>query len=118
MALPAIADVRRASPQTTVTVAARPAIAPLFDLVPSVHDVVLPEADGSKHDRRAALRNRGFEAALLLPNSFHSAWVASRAGIPERWGYRADWRGYLLTRAIDRPAAGMHQDRKSTRLNS
>src|SRR5438445_52745 len=34
MALPAIADVRRGEPGATITVAARPAVAPLFALVP------------------------------------------------------------------------------------
>lgn len=46
----------------------------------------------------------GFDAALLLPNSFRAAWTARRAGIPERWGYAANLRGWLLTRAIRRPA--------------
>jgi heptosyltransferase-2 len=34
--------------------------------------------------------------------------LASRAAIPERWGYRTDWRGKLLTRAVDR-LPGLHQ---------
>src|SRR5262249_22429555 len=50
-----------------------------------------------------------FAAALLLPNSFHSALLVKRAGIPERWGYRTDWRGPLLTRAIERAPSGIHQ---------
>ena len=33
MALPALADVRRASPGVTVTIAARPSIAPLFEMI-------------------------------------------------------------------------------------
>jgi heptosyltransferase-2 len=43
---------------------------------------------------------------LLLPNSFDAAWVAWRAGIPERWGYARDGRSPLLTRAVPRPRAG------------
>ena len=49
-----------------------------------------------------------FDTAILLPNSFQAALTAWRAGIPERWGYRTDWRRPLLTRAID-PPAGVHQ---------
>ena len=52
---------------------------------------------------------RDADTAILLPNSFRAAIVAARAGIPERWGYRTDWRGMLLTRAIDRAPAGLHQ---------
>ena len=54
-------------------------------------------------------RERPYDAALLLTNSFHSALTVWRAGIPERWGYRRDFRGPLLTRAIappDRSAPG------------
>jgi heptosyltransferase-2 len=50
-----------------------------------------------------------YGAALLLPNSFQTALAAWRAGIPERWGYRADWRGALLTRAVLPPEDHLHQ---------
>src|SRR4029079_12809410 len=56
----------------------------------------------------AELREGRFDTAILLPNSFFSALSVYRAGIPERWGYRADWRGALLTRAVARPS-GVHQ---------
>ena len=61
MALPAIADVRRAAPDASIAVAARPAIAPLFRLVAGVDDtIVLPRpAD----DRRARWRAIGAELA-------------------------------------------------------
>jgi heptosyltransferase-2 len=109
MALPAIADVRRRLPQVSVVVAARPVIAPLFDVVSGMNDVIafVPRPAGWR-EAAAQLRGRGFEAALLLPNSFQSAFVAARAGIPERWGYRTDWRGPLLTRAIA-PGKDVHQ---------
>ena len=47
-----------------------------------------------------ALAAGGFDLAILFTNSFASALAASRAGIAERWGYRRDWRGRLLTRAV------------------
>jgi len=114
MALPAIADVRRASRGASITVAARPAIAPLFQLVPEVNDtIVLPRAAaiGDVANWRwlgAELADRHFDSALLFPNSLHSALIALRAGIPERWGYSAGWRGGLLTRAVRR-TRGLHQ---------
>jgi heptosyltransferase-2 len=114
MALPAIADVRRAAPGATITVAARPAVAPLFALVPDVTDTIVLEHRASIGDVGswraigAELANRHFDAALLLPNSIYSALVASRAGIPERWGYRSPFRSRLLTRAVTRGSA-MHQ---------
>jgi len=95
MALPAIADVRRAHRDATITIAAKPSVAPLFALVADV-DGIGP-VDGAPSD-----------AVILLPNSFHSAWMVYRARVPERWGYRTDWRGGLLTRAIPAPAR-VHQ---------
>jgi heptosyltransferase II len=98
MALPAMADVRRASPGASIAVAARPAVLPLFGLVRDV-DEAIPIGD---------LSRRKFDVAILLPNSFHAAFVAYRSGIPERWGYRTDWRAPLLTRAVPAPR-GLHQ---------
>src|SRR5262245_58509299 len=97
MALPAIADVRREWPRAEIAVAARPSIAPLFRVAPHVNLVV-------EFEQLA----QAFDAALLLPNSFRSALLVRRAGIPERWGYRTQWRAALLTRAIV-PTKGLHQ---------
>jgi heptosyltransferase-2 len=97
MALPAIADVRRDLPHSDITVAARPAIAPLFGMVAGVNHVI----DAARLDDR-------FDTALLLPNSFRSALLAKRAGIRERWGYRTQWRAPLLTRGIAPPRAVRH----------
>jgi lipopolysaccharide heptosyltransferase II len=114
MALPAIADVRRQSPGVSITVAARPAVAPLFRLVPEVNDtIVLPGAAAIRDVASwrlpgAELADHPFDTALLFPNSLHSALIAFRAGIGERWGYRGGWRGGLLTRAIRR-TRGLHQ---------
>lgn len=102
MALPAIADVRRGFPHATIVVAARESVAPLFGMVRDVDEVIALGSPGQSIGRDA-------DAAILLPNSFHAAVVAARARVPERWGYRTDWRGMLLTRAIDRAPAGLHQ---------
>jgi heptosyltransferase-2 len=113
MALPAIADVRRGAPDSSITIAARSAIAPLFSLVPGIDETVVLPAPSVRdvtgwHGIGDELAARDFDAALLLPNSMQSALRVSRARIPERWGYRTDWRGRLLTRAIP-PMRGLHQ---------
>lgn len=115
MALPAIADIHRADPSAGIVIAARPAVAPLFALVPGVTEVVeLPGPGGlaglaAWRELGGELRDHGpFDAAILLPNSYRTALAAARAGIPERWGYRTDWRGHLLTRAVA-PLRDVHQ---------
>ncbi len=102
LALPAIADVRRALRGATLAVAARPSIAPLFAMVDGVDETITM----SRGDHSALA---GFDTALLLPNALRTAIVAWRAGVPERWGYRADGRRLLLTKSIARPARPLHQ---------
>jgi heptosyltransferase-2 len=115
MALPLIADIRRAWPTTHLTVAGRGSVAALFGMSDHVTAIEVLEGAGGLGAIAAASKNaralaRGaFDAALLLPNSFLSAWVAARAGIDERWGFRADWRGRLLTRSAERPPKDVHQ---------
>jgi heptosyltransferase-2 len=98
MALPAIADVARAA---RVVVAARSSVAPLFAMVPGVDAVI----DAAAPDATVV----SGATVILLPNSFASAWCMKRAGATERWGYRTDWRGPLLTRAVRPPRRSVHQ---------
>lgn len=117
MALPAVDDVRRGAAGASVAIAARPSIAPLFALAPGLPDVIVLDRRGPGwRDGVRRLHHRSFDAALLLPNSLQSAFTAWRAGIPERWGYRAQGRTALLTRAIPAPEDRVHQARHYQRL--
>ena len=115
MALPLLVDLKRAFVQTTFAVAARAAVAPLYSMVPLVDDVIVLEGRGgvnavaSAKENARRLAKGAFDAALLLPNSFLSAWTAVQAGIPERWGIARDLRTRLLTIAIPRPQSYGHQ---------
>ena len=112
MALPAIADLRRAAPAASIAVAARASVAPLFALVSDVDETIVlrrvPWSVAAWHELGVEIAGKGFDTALLLPNSVNAALLAGRAGIPNVWGYRTDWRGTFLTRAIG-PASGLHQ---------
>jgi heptosyltransferase-2 len=115
MALPAIADVRRTYSSAHLAVAARASVAPMFELAGGLDAVITLRWKGGLFDRAglasdtAALRGGSFDAALLLPNSFASAWVARSAGIPERWGYARDARSRLLTHRVAVPRGSLHQ---------
>ena len=61
---------------------------------------------GDFFDLAGRLRKRQFDLAVLLPNSFSSAYLVKRAGVAERWGFASDARARLLTRAIPRPRYG------------
>jgi heptosyltransferase II len=107
MALPALAAVRRAFAGRTIILAALPSVAPLFEEdTASAPDEILAIDRAREQDQLKAARADGI---LLLPNSFGSAWLASRSGAAERWGYRAGGRGWMLTRGVTRPRGHVHQ---------
>ena len=122
MALPAVADVRRAYPRARLVVAARPPVAPLYAMVPGVDGAVVLQWGGALLDRgrlrddAARLQAEHPDVAILFPNSFSSAWLTREAGVPERWGYAADLRRPLLTRAVARPRESVHQGTYYQRL--
>jgi heptosyltransferase-2 len=95
-ALPAIRDVRRHFAGQPLTIAARSSVAPVFRAVPGI-DHIKVLAPGKEASQIEA------DIGILLPNSFRSAWILKRAGVKERWGYRSDFRGPLLTKAVRRP---------------
>ena len=101
MALPALTAVRQAYPEGHLALAAIPSIAPLFreGLAASPQQVIAVE----KTTEASQLKEGRFGAAILLTNSFRTAWAARRSAIPERWGYAASGRRLLLTRPVKRP---------------
>ena len=107
MALPAMAAIREGVRGGALGVAALPSIAPLFQEITSAAPDQVLTVDRDSEAR--VLREGGFDAVVLLPNSFRSALASRRARIPERWGYRANFRSPLLTRAVPRPRGRRHQ---------
>jgi heptosyltransferase-2 len=122
MALPAIGDLRRHFSGARLIVAARRSVAGLFMMSPVVDEVIVMEWSGRLWARRArridirSLRSLDVDVSVVMPNSFASAWLVHRAGIPERWGYAADMRQRLLTRAMPRPTIRVHQAEYYRRL--
>jgi len=109
LALPALRAVGRRFADSEVTLAATPAVAPLFAESVGLDGwstLVLPDG---RRAQVAALAAGRFDAGLLLTNSFGSAWALRRAAVPGRWGYRSDLRRWLLTRSVGRPRGRVHQ---------
>lgn len=63
-------------------------------------------APGEPEAAAGALARERWDAAVLMPPSFSSAWWALRAGARLRIGYRGDLRDPLLTDALPRRAPG------------
>lgn len=111
MAGPVLAAIRRRLPEASVGLLLRDYVREILDGA-GWNDIehVWPRAAGlgSPGLGRLAqeIRGRRYDAVLLLTNSFRSAWLARRTGIPRRIGYARDGRGWLLTdrlrpRAVD-----------------
>jgi heptosyltransferase-2 len=107
MALPAMAEMRAAMSGRQLIVAASSGVAPLFSEI----TVASPDLTVVVDKRREAeqLRELRADAIVLLTNSLRTAWVSRQAAVPMRWGYGAHARSVLLTRAIARPRARVHQ---------
>ena len=114
LALPAITSLRDNYPGAEVWVASRDWVRDLFPAGREIAgSIALPDrADlGTLTRAGRALRGGGFDAGLLLTNSFSSALLFTLAKIPERWGYASDGRAPLLTKRVPRGEAGpvVHQ---------
>lgn len=115
MALPALYRLRSALPaDARFTVLCREALVPLWETVPWVSEALGFRGRRVSGGAADQLRSRSFGAALILPNSFGSAWDVFRLGVPYRVGRRGRARGMLLTHELPelpRPAgtARVHQ---------
>lgn len=98
MALPAIGALRRHFRGAHLTVAAPAGFAAIFDEETGAAPDAVLRLPKRPRDIRDALAAGRFDLGILLPNSFRSAWLMRRAGIPARWGVARSWRGPLLTR--------------------
>ena len=102
LSLPAAAAIRRHFAAAHLAIAAPASIAPIFrEETPVAPDEVI-ELPDSTRDAVAILKKGSFDAGILFPNSFRSAWQFRRAGIRARWGYGTAGRGWLLTRRSPR----------------
>jgi heptosyltransferase-2 len=112
MALPALRAVRARYSAAQIAIVARPYVGDIYR-DQGICDELIPYDPKGEHrgwpgrERLAKeLRARTFDTALLLPNAFDAAWLAWRAGVPQRIGYARDGRSFLLTKAIPVPKPG------------
>ena len=99
MAAPVIRALADAGRQ--VVALAKPGLRPLAGLLAGISTTLdrLPD----DRDTIEAIRAAGCAEAVILPNSFHSAWLPFRAGIPRRAGYRTQLRAPLLDPGLPLP---------------
>lgn len=112
MALPALQAVRKRFVDAHVAILALPYVAEMYEGQGIADELIVYDRKGEHAGIRgrerlaATLKSKQFDTALLLQNAFDAAWIAWRAGIQQRIGYRRDGRGLLLTKAIPVPKTG------------
>ncbi|HEU4594279.1 MAG TPA: lipopolysaccharide heptosyltransferase II [Pyrinomonadaceae bacterium] len=113
MTVPALKGLRRVLPGARVTLATRAWAEGIFAGAEFVDELLL--IDGSARGLRSvwrqarAWREKRFDLALLLPNAFEPALVASLARVPRRVGYATDGRGFLLSNPLPVPEWRAHR---------
>jgi heptosyltransferase-2 len=112
MCIPALEAIRRSRPWDEIVILARPAVADVL-AGQRFADRILKYDHRGRHrgwlgreTLIGELRRERFDAAVLFQNAFEAAWLAWRAGIPQRVGYARDGRGLLLTKAVRVPKQG------------
>src|SRR5712672_1868851 len=112
MAIPALEAIRRTHTAAEIAILARPGVADLYRDQPFANKIWEYENSGrhkgwwGREKLVGEVRRERFDLAVLLQNAFEAAWLAWRAGIPERIGYARDARALLLTKAVKVPQAG------------
>jgi len=112
MALPALRAVRAKFPDAHIAIVARPYVADIYRHQDICDELIAYDPKGAHRGWKGRellaqqLRVPKFDVALLLQNAFDAAWLAWRAGVPQRIGYARDARSLLLTKAIPVPKLG------------
>lgn len=112
MALPALRAVRAKFPDAHIGIVARPYVADIYRDQAICEELISYDPKGEHRGWKGRellateLHARKFDMALLLQNAFDAAWLAWRAGVPQRFGYARDARSFLLTMAIPVPKPG------------
>src|SRR5690606_30391091 len=94
LSIPAMKSVRQRFPRARITLLVRPWVAGLFRAAPFVDTVWTRPRPGLVEWARTArrIRRRGFDLALIFPNSFESALTVFAGRVPRRIGYATDRR--------------------------
>jgi len=108
MATPVFRSLRRGFPHAKLTAVLRPNVAPVLDGTGWFDETVFLHPHGKNRGHKALavvkrLRAEPRDAAVLLPNSFRSAWIAWLSGAKRRIGYDRYARGLLLTDRLAPP---------------
>lgn len=115
LSMPSISAVREAFPSAHISALIKSSLSPLLEGNSDINEIISfnPEMMSITEKLKfyRGLKDKDFDLAILLTNSFESALSVYLAGIKERVGYNKDMRGIFLTEKIPMPP------RKSPRMH-
>jgi heptosyltransferase II len=109
MSTPILHDLRHHFPDAKITAMCPSSISSLLLEDPHINELISFNRPGRWLNQKAKaeiidpLRNGNYNCAILLTNSFSSAWWFWRAGIKNRIGYPMHLRRFLLDRSVPIP---------------
>ena len=122
MAVPMVRTVKQVFPDATLTILCKHWVAGVYRFLPEIDDIVTFTREERKTRRTRSrlvnmIRSYAFDRAFILPDSFSTARVIFQSRIPERIGYRGQFRSLMLTRRLTlNEMAGRHRSDKYLHL--
>ena len=114
MSTPALMRLREARPRAHIALLTAAKLADLWQAHPALDEVIpFTKAEGIGNVSKR-LRAGRFDQAVILPNSFRSAFESWLAGVPKRIGFGGSGRSMLLTRVVPRRSADIEMRKRST----
>jgi|WetSurSiteA1Bulk_404760.scaffolds.fasta_scaffold00342_8 heptosyltransferase II len=107
MTLPALRALRKALPESRISLLVKPWVSAVFDKDPNIDELLFYDDIHTgiigKLKLSRMLNKKKFCGALLFQNAFDAALIAFLSGIKYRAGYDRDGRGFLLTEKVPVP---------------
>ena len=106
MTTPAGRSIRLNYPEAEITLLALPWVGDVFSASPHIDKIFTYDKNGrhsgikGKFVLAGDLREKAYDAAILLQNAFEAAFITTLARIPIRAGYTTDGRGLLMTHGV------------------
>ena len=104
MATPTVSAIRKMLPKAKLSILAKPVFSTFWKEYPGVDEVIgLEKGFGGFRRTVSNLKQKQFDAALIMPTSLSSAFLAFAAGVPIRIGWGGEGREIFLTHIVPRP---------------
>jgi len=103
MSIPAVRSIRAGRPDAHLTVLTPEKLAPIWNLIPEVNDIICLTPKSLPATVRLIRQKSRFDVAIIFPNSLRAALEAWVSAIPRRVGYRGHRRSWLLNQIVREP---------------